>query len=263
MSVFIDSVKTDRFEMGYFRFGTGEKTAVILPGLSIKSVVDSAESVAAAYRSMNDEYTVYVFDRRRVCPEGYTIADMANDTAEVFDALGIRDTYIFGASQGGMIAQLIALERPKLVRKVALCSTVGSMSPENSRVLEKWIRLAESRDIGSLNTSIAADVYSEQFFKRYGSLIARYMGEATEDELKRFIVLAKACRGFDVLDRLENIKCPVFVIGSKTDKVFNADDIVLLAKKANAELYLYDGFGHAVYDEAPDFLNRLLAFFKK
>ena len=84
----IEIVKTDTFEMRYFRFGTGDKTFVILPGLSIQSVMNSADDIAKNYACFTQEYTTYVFDRRTTLPEVYTIQDMAEDTAEAIRILG-------------------------------------------------------------------------------------------------------------------------------------------------------------------------------
>ena len=50
MSVQIETVKTDSFSMDYFRFGQGENTLVILPGLSVQSVMGFADSVVDAYQ---------------------------------------------------------------------------------------------------------------------------------------------------------------------------------------------------------------------
>ena len=44
----IERIKTDSCEMEYFKFGQGEKTMVILPGLSVISVMKSAHAVEEA-----------------------------------------------------------------------------------------------------------------------------------------------------------------------------------------------------------------------
>ena len=100
----IETVRKETFEMQFFRFGSGPRTYVILPGLSVQSVMASAEAVAQAYASFAEEYTIYVFDRRAALPPVYTVRDMARDTAEAMLALGLHDIYLFGASQGGMMA---------------------------------------------------------------------------------------------------------------------------------------------------------------
>ena len=68
MGIKIETVKTEDFSMDFFRFGEGERTLVILPGLSVQSVMGAADAVAEAYRSLTDRFTIYVFDRRRELP---------------------------------------------------------------------------------------------------------------------------------------------------------------------------------------------------
>lgn len=46
----IKTVQTDGFEMEYFCFGHGKEPLVILPGLSVQSVMGAADAVADAYR---------------------------------------------------------------------------------------------------------------------------------------------------------------------------------------------------------------------
>ena len=50
MSITIETVKTDDVLMDYFRFGKkGGSPVFVLPGLSVKSVMGSADIVAAAF----------------------------------------------------------------------------------------------------------------------------------------------------------------------------------------------------------------------
>jgi pimeloyl-ACP methyl ester carboxylesterase len=65
--------------------------------------------------------------RRRFRPEQYTLSDMATDTAELIDRLGISPAHVVGASMGGMIAQVLAAEHPDRVRSLtSIMSTTGS-----------------------------------------------------------------------------------------------------------------------------------------
>ena len=108
------SVPIGNTEMYYVSFGHGEKSFVILPGLSdgLATVKDKALLRAAPYRHYMEKYTVYLFSRKNDMPEGYSIRDMASDQARAMQTLGIERAAVMGVSQGGMIAQYLAIDIP-------------------------------------------------------------------------------------------------------------------------------------------------------
>ena len=75
----IKTIKTEQLEMDYFHFGNGQKTFIILPGLSLGSVMASCDQIAEAYQAFAQDYTVYVFDRRYELPPHYPVSEMAED----------------------------------------------------------------------------------------------------------------------------------------------------------------------------------------
>ena len=54
------------------------------------------------------------------------------------------------------------------------------------------------------------------------------------------------------------------MIGSKDDRVLGAEASEQIAEnlkgREDVVLYMYDGFGHAAYDTAPDYKERILDF---
>lgn len=263
MSVKIETVKTCSFEMEYFRFGTGSKTMVIIPGLSLKSVMESADFIAEAYSLFRDRYTVYVFERRKDLPPVYNVHDMARDTAVASDALGIKDAYFFGISLGGMISQVIAAERPDLVRKLMLGSTCAKFPDKTVAGLEKWICYAESGRVNELCLEFAGAVYSEQLMQNNIQAFNYLAGITTDDELKRFIITAEGSVGFDMLTKLYKIQCPVLVLGGGKDRIISREALETLAEKTNGELYIFEDGYHSVYDEEPEFKTRTFEFFER
>ena len=88
----------------------------------------------------------------------------------------------------------------------------------------------------------------------------------TDAELERFITLAEGTRDFNVTDELDKICCPVMAIGVYEDAVLDSDATMEIAEKLDRRpdfrLYLYTGYGHAAYDTAPDYRERILRFFE-
>ncbi|MBQ6772693.1 MAG: alpha/beta hydrolase [Synergistaceae bacterium] len=263
MSVNIESINAASHDTKFFRFGSDSKTLVIIPGLSVKSVMDFADSVAEAYKIFADEFTVYVFDRVSNPNENYTIYDMADDTIKAFDSLKIKDAYIISVSQGAMIAQVLAARRPDLVKKLVLGSSASRIPENSAKIFSEWTRLARKRNVEALNTSFAAHIYSEKFFAQYREAILSSMSNVTDSELERFIILAASMRGMNLSSELENIKCPVLVIADSNDKIFDVSESKTMAEKLNCGIFIYHGYGHAVYDEAPDYKARILKFFRE
>ncbi|MFE6904130.1 alpha/beta fold hydrolase [Streptomyces sp. NPDC057717] len=60
----------------------------------------------------------------KAAPSQYYLRALARDTVELLDHLGIERAHIVGASMGGMIAQLIAIEHPP--RVLSLCSIMST-----------------------------------------------------------------------------------------------------------------------------------------
>lgn len=265
MAVIKDTVRTAAFSMDYFRFGTGGKVLVILPGLSIQSVMGAADAVADAYRSLEDRFTIYVFDRRSDMPPSYSVHDMARDTAEAFRVLGLREVCLFGASQGGMIALVLAIAYPELVGRLALGSTSAHVQSEQFRVLESWAQLAREQDRVGLYLAFGREIYPPAVFEQYREALVAAAGTVTEEDLRRFIILVEGTKDFNVVGELDRISCPVLALGVFEDSVLDSDATMEIAEnldyRADFRLYMYIGYGHAAFDTAPDYRQRLLNFF--
>ena len=263
MSELVKTVSTAEVEMDYIQFGSGKKTFVILPGLSIHSVMGLAQAVKTAYKDFTSDYTVYLFDRAKNLHEGYTIRDISRDTASAMMALNLTNADIFGASQGAMATICLAIDYPELVHSMVLGSTLAKPNETFTRVGKTWVELAEKRDEKGLLENFVDVVYSQATLEKYrDAMISANVG-ISEAEYERFLVLARACQGFDMYEQLSAIKCPVLVLGSEGDRVVTAEGSRQIAEKLGCAIYLYDAsYGHAVYDEAPDYKKRVLDFFQ-
>ncbi len=258
----IDCITTDEFVMDYATFGDGEQAYVLLPGLSLLPVTPMAQAVAMQYRAFHKGYKVYLFDRKRDVQIGYTIAQMAEDTATAMKMLGIKDAYVMGCSQGGMMAQVMAATHPELVAKLVLCCTAAAPSKTAEKVVGRWMELAREGDVAKLNRDVFAHVYSKGYYEKYADAFAMAENLGTKQDLERFIALGSACQDYDSRELLAQIKCPTLVVGSNIDNVLGSESSVELAEALKCKLIMYDEYGHAAFDEAPDLHGRLLEFFE-
>lgn len=262
----VENITANGVSMDYIRFGKGAKNLVIIPGLSVQSVMGLADPIAAAYHIFTEEYTVFLFDRRRDIPEGYTVSQMAHDTACVISALGIEHFDLFGTSQGGMISLLLAAFYPEMVNKLVVGSSAAYLTQKQTDIFKNWVRYALKGDSEALYMSFGRYVYPAEVFEQSQGLISAAAKTVTQQELERFVILANSLENFDIREKLSLVRCPVLAIGDKSDMLLGregSDGIIsALTDCPHKELYIYDGFGHAAYDTAPDYKQRILGFFR-
>lgn len=264
LSVQKNTIKLQNNEMDYFTFGTGAKPFVMLPGLSVKSIMNSADGVASAYEMFAKDFTVFCFDRTKFLSENYIVEMLAEDTAEAMQLLGIKNACVFGASQGGMMAQYIAINHPELVGKLLLASTASRLNDTAVKVMTNWVEKAEANDINAFCDCFIDVLYSKAYAEKLGEFIKLAHSDVTKEDFRRFIILGMSCGTLSTYDKLESIQCPTLVIGAEDDRVLGSQASVEIAEKLGCELYLYgEGFGHCVFDEAPDYKQRIMNFFLK
>lgn len=254
----LDNLKTD-----YITFGKGTKPLIMIQGLNTHGIKGAADSLAYMYRIFAKEYKVYLFDRRENVAEGLTVRDLAGDIATAMDALGLSNADVFGVSQGGMIAQYLAIDRPDLVRKMVLAVTLSKNNETVETVVNDWIRMTEQGDMKRLVEDMALKLYSEAYIKIYRPLLPLLTLLQKPKDVKRFIILAKACLTCSTYGELEKIQCPVLVLGGGKDQVVTGEASVELAEKLGCKLHIYEELGHAAYEEAADFNQRVYEFFKE
>ncbi len=244
-------------------FGRGAKPLVMIQGLNTRGIKGAALPLAWMYRIFAKDYKVYVFDRRPVVFDGITVRDLAGDLAAAMDQLEIRNADVVGVSQGGMIAQYLAIDRPDLINKLVLAVTLSRNNETVQSVIGNWIALTERGDMKRLVRDMAEKMYSDAYVKRYKPFMPLLTFLQKPKDAQRFMHLAKACLTCNAYEELEKIQCPVFVIGGQQDQVVDSKASEEIAQKLDCRIFMYEQFGHAAYEEAKDFSTRICDFLKE
>ncbi len=80
-------------------------------------------------------------------------------------------------------------------------------------------------------------------------------------DFSRFLTQAESCLTHDAYAALPRIVCPTLVIGGTEDAIVTGQASREIASQIpGCELYLYAGLSHGLYEEAPDFLPRVMDF---
>lgn len=259
----IKSVSINNSEMEYIEFWNWEKVLIIIPWLSIKSILINPEAIESAFSDFINDYKIYLIDSLKKVPENYSIEEIAEDTYKTIKEIWIETCNIFWASQGWMIAQCIAINHPDLIEKLILWSTTPKVEKKSELIISRRIDLAKNNKIEELNKTMASDIYSEKTLKQFWEIILNMNKDVSDEELQKFIILAESIKYFNIEDKLQNIKCKTLAISSKKDKIFWKEWAEIIAEKTNGKLYIYEDYSHAVYDEAPDFRTKMLEFLKE
>ncbi|MCC0636617.1 MULTISPECIES: alpha/beta fold hydrolase [unclassified Clostridioides] len=259
-------VSIDDTDMDYISFGNGSDILIMLPGLGdgLTTVKRMAIAMAIAYRMYAKDYKVYVFSRKNHLKEGYSTRDMAKDQAKAMKILGITKAKVLGISQGGMIAQYLAIDYPDLIEKLVLAVTLSKQNKNIQEVVGNWITLAEQEKYKYLMIDISENSYSENYLKKYRFLYPLLGKIGKPKDFRRFLIQASSCIQHDAYMELNNIICPTLIIGGDNDKIVGVTSSVELTDKIkDSELFIYKGLGHAAYEEAKDFNNRVLNYLSK
>ena len=247
-------------KLNYVAFGKGYKNLIIIQGLNVRDLNGAGISLALMYKTCAQDYRVYFFDRRANVKKGLTNWDLAEDIYCAMKVLNIQSADVFGVSQGGMIAMALTLEHPTYVNKLVLGVTAARTNENIKKVVSKWIDCALNKDHITINKDSFTMMYTKQYLQKYKLLMPLIIRMIKPKDFNRFAILASAILDFDCYERLDEIKCPVLVIGGEKDMITTAKASVEIGEKLGCDIYMYSEYGHAVYDEAKDFNHQVYTF---
>ena len=238
--------------MDYVTFGKGKQPLVIIPGLGdgLQTVKGKAQLFSLSYRLLAKRYKVYVFSRINELRQGYTTRDMAADVAEAMETLNLDAAYVMGISQGGMIAQWLAVDFPERVQRLILAVTTAKPSQLARERIEHWQKLSQSGNFKHLMLDIAQHSYTQKSYQKW-RLLYNIMGRLgrMKDE-KRIVIQSQSCLDHDSLEVLKEIQCPTLVLGALEDDVIGVKGSKELAKGIlGCQLLILKHSGHALYEE--------------
>ena len=242
-------------DFDYISFGSGRDVLIMLPGVGdgFKTAKGMAVPFAFMYRMFAVSFRVYVFSRRNDLPDGFTSADMADDLSNIMDALDIGAAHIFGVSQGGMIAQQMAIRHPEKVKSLVLAVTAARPTRIMREALESWLLMAERNDYKGIMLDTAERSYTGTYLER-GKRMNKLIALAKPKSYEKFRILCESCLSHDVYEDLPEIRCPVYIIGASLDRVLGPEASAEMHEAIpGSEIYMFEGYSHGVYEQAKDF----------
>jgi pimeloyl-ACP methyl ester carboxylesterase len=220
-----------------------------------------------------ESHRVIAFDNRGVgSSEGQTPDDvnaMAHDAEAFMDALGLKQVDLFGYSLGGFIAQVIAKERPTLVRKIILAGTGpagGAGIAKIGEVLQRAMQrsAAEKKHpksflffTPSLSSQKSADEFLTRLSKRTADKDATVSNETIQAQ-----AVAITKWGMSPANDLKAITHPVLVANGDDDSMVpTVNSFDLFHKLPNAKLSIFPDASHGgIFQYHGEFVRHAVTF---
>ena len=267
--------QTNTVDVGGVKFAyreLGQDTSVPVIFLNhLGAVLDNwdpriIDGIAAKHR-------IITFDNRGIgASEGTTpdsVAAMARDAVAFIRALSFEQVDLLGFSLGGFIAQVIAQEEPRLVRKIVLAGTgpAGGVGIDKvtSITIRDMIKAALTfKDpkyylffTRTSNGRKAARQFLERLKERTGNRDKAISIAAFRAQLK-----AIHAWGCQEPSDLSGILQPVLVANGEEDKMVPSSNSVDLARRLpNAEVILYSDAGHGgIFQYHKEFVDKVIEF---
>jgi len=225
-------------------------------------------------REFSRDHKVIVFDYRGTgksskTVQKYTIEMFTGDAAAILDHVGAEQAIVCGHSMGGVVAQLLALDYPRKVKKLILASS-GSSHPG-----AKGIPLAMCRDMvrmgfeGYIRQHTIETGWTKEFVAAHPDLIETFLQVRMSGiaPLENYLHFVLARQEHDHTDRLNEIRVPTLVLvgddekHGATDKTHWHAAHELARAIPDANLVVLPGEGHHYLATNPEVAHKAIREF--
>jgi 3-oxoadipate enol-lactonase len=198
-------------------------------------------------------------------PGSYTLDQLADDAKALFDALGIQRTHWLGLSMGGMIGQTFALKHPGFFQSMVLADTTSRRPPNAEQMWADRVRTARTQGMEGVVESTLARWFTEPYREARKDVMDRIAQGIRATPVEGFAGCCDAIAKVDVLDRLNEIRCPTLVIVGEQDHGTPPEAARLIqANIAGSELVVIPSAAHLSNVEQADVFNKaLLSFYDR
>jgi pimeloyl-ACP methyl ester carboxylesterase len=196
---------------------------------------------------------------------GYTLSDMAKDGIGLLDALGIQRAHVVGASMGGMIVQLMAVNhRERLLSMTSIMSSSGAPGLPGPRADIRRQMMAARPSGANRDEAVAFGAELVKSFSypdparpedAHAEMAGRAFDRGYYPVGTRRQLLAIIADGSRV-ERLKTITTPTLVVHGGADPLVPKDGSIDIARHVpEARLEIIDEMGH---DLPPSQVDRMV-----
>lgn len=188
----------------------------------------------------------------------YNLSDMAKDAVSLMDLLDIKEAHIIGASMGGMITQIIALDHPERVKSITpIMTTPGIQNESLSGPSKDLLKAMQKSFVMNLKGRIedgVVEIYKQLTGSRFpfDEQDFRKRLEPIIEHGNNPFALHGAAIGAspDRSLRLHEINKPTLVIHGTEDAILPLDHGIALADGIkDSKRMIMEGVGHEIPEQ--------------
>lgn len=182
----------------------------------------------------------------------YTMEDLAKDVLALLEELAVDRFHLLGHSLGGMVAQIIAIDNPSLIRSLTLVSTSSHTGSRAARFAFGMARLAEAGPTALNDPQIRGEiepVLADAF--PLGPPPLEILASPRPNPAQA--AAWRAVSGFSRKDRLGELNVPTLVVHGTSDLLIPPVLGRLIHDAIAGSRHIeFEGAGHSVQTECPD-----------
>jgi (E)-2-((N-methylformamido)methylene)succinate hydrolase len=191
-----------------------------------------------------------------------TIDDFVRDVVDVLDACAVSATDIVGFSLGGMIAQGIALQHAKRVRRLVLLSAVAGRTAEERERVQSRLKILNEQGVGAITGAAQERWFTPEFIARNPDLVERRMQQLQENHAPSYAAAYTVFSTTDLGDKLHGIHVPTLIATGEHDVGSNTRMARYMHEQImGSKLQILTGLRHSILVEAPELVTRLISDF--
>jgi aminoacrylate hydrolase len=223
---------------------------------------------------LSRDHRIVVFDQRGIGTSAASGADfstkrLAQDAIALLDHLGIRKASLLGHSNGGRVAQLIALDWPDRVEKLILASS-GATHASKGIPVGMCLEMVEKGYPAYVRDHAIEVGFTKDFVAKNPAKVEALLKERLDNlpKLENFLRYVVARQESDTTSRLKAIRAPTLVMigddedhGAAADATHMAFAKVLARDIPGAKLMVFPGQGHYYLFMEPEKANAAIREF--
>lgn len=195
--------------------------------------------------------------RSRALPPPYTVAQTAADLSRLLDQLGIPSCEVLGYSQGGAVAQQLALDDPARCRRLILACTYAYNPLTLRETIEGHLVPLLIRVLGM--PRFARFVITLGLTRVDKARASWIVGLMADQDPAKMIAAWRGAMAFDNRARLGEIACPTLIIAGARDNAVPMHHATMLhGGIRGSELTVVDHADHAMIWERPSDFARVV-----